>query len=150
LRNSNAKWREYLDGSYTIENSLNRNQMDYNIRQKAKQMMEDLLLICERMPHEDLVRVFRDPKMSKVVEQLAWKIKENTNLLSTKMKNFYEVRDLARGLELFRMKYDLVKLCDDEIYRNHMKVWLYTDNERARRMRMLHRADKRRPIKPIN
>ena len=92
------KWRKYLNGSYVIDDPSTRNQMDFNIRQKAKQMIKDLVLICDKMPYPDRVRIFYGRGMFKAVDRLAWQIQNNTALLTSEMGNYYEISEIARGL----------------------------------------------------
>jgi hypothetical protein len=130
MPNPNAQWRKYLDGSYIIENPLNRNQMEYNIRQKAKQMMKDLLLICQKMPKPDRVRIFHDEDVwDSVVMPLYREFQNNVCILSPETainEKTIEIHRIAKGCSVYGTSCVMAKLFDDNSpYRSQIKVRLY-------------------------
>jgi hypothetical protein len=104
--------------------------MDYNIRQKAKQMMKDLLLICQKMPYDDRVRIFHDEAVwESVVMPLFREFQNNTCILSPEIeidKKTLEIHRIAKGCLVYGVPCDIAKLFDDNLpYRSQTNVRLY-------------------------
>ena len=124
-------WREYLRGEYVIENEASRKKMHHDIRQRAKRMLKDLLLICQKMPHKDRIRIFREPTFwEKVSKPLVKELMNNTSVFTPEdemelgHEQFEEIRNLSCGLQVYGVKYDFVKLIEDKQYRDRKKVQL--------------------------
>ncbi len=104
--------------------------MDYNIREKAKQMLTDLLLICQKMPYNDRIRIFHDEAVwESIVKPLFREFQNNTCLLSPeaeKTKKLIEIHKIANGCMRYEVPCDIVKLFDDDSpYRSQVKVKVY-------------------------
>ena len=76
-----AVWRKHLNGEISIDNPKRRNKKNEDIRKKAKQMMKDLLLICQKMPYKQRMKIFHDPKIwDSVIVPFVNEIHNNTLL----------------------------------------------------------------------
>lgn len=123
------KWREYLKGEYIIKNENQRAKMDYDIRVRAKQMMEDLLLIAQKSNTRQRTQIFKIPpneRREKLVIPLIKALHDNSMFITPESKEFDDLVKLMQDLERTKTEYDIVKLFDTEhpdnkIYRQHKR-----------------------------
>ena len=114
-----TRWREYLKGKYKINNKNTKTQVRHNIRERATQMMKDLLLICEKASERDKILIFKDPEtrdniVIPLLKELTFHAKPTDNPLN-------EIMLLADGLHLYGIKYDLVRLMKNPEYRKRKR-----------------------------
>lgn len=123
-------WRDYLKGDYKIESYGTRNKMRYELRRRTKQMMRDLLLVCQRMSREDKIRIFLDPVFwEKTAKPLIMELENNSSILKPDDPDYEEIRNLVRGLMLRHIPFDQVQLVDDKGYRERRKQKLMANLE---------------------
>jgi hypothetical protein len=92
-----VKWREALKSGRKLGD-----KMAFDIRERATQMLADLLLICERLPEKDKIMIFRNPRTCNTIVapasiKLTWEIAD----VSENHKEFSkEILDLVKQLDL--------------------------------------------------
>jgi len=117
-----AKWREFLKGEVQVKDE---DKMNWEIRERAKQMMKDLLLIARKMPKRQRILIFKTPETrERLVVPLARELFNNASFASHGEKDYNAVAKLARGLETVGEKYDWVKLMEDKAYRERKEIML--------------------------
>lgn len=120
-----TKWREYLKGEYIIKDENLRNKMHHDIRQRAKQIMKDLLLIAEKSDKRQRILIFKDPDFRDSVIRPLWReLMNNSCILTPDEENYEDIVDIIRGLIKHGIKYDFVRIIEDKGYRNQRIVWL--------------------------
>lgn len=115
-----SKWREFLNGKVQVKN---KDKMNFEIRKRAKQMMEDLLLITEKMSPQQRIQIFTpEPKIFEaklrdiLVIPLARALLNNASV-GYGQKEYEATAQLARGLIMANVPYDWVKLVENRVYR---------------------------------
>ena len=124
-RKTKPMWREFLKGKW---NPPNQSDARYKIRIKAKQMMRDLLLICQspQLTEDDKARIFLQPERN--LKESFW---ENVTVpLSNELlnaRNFYlrkfsedefrRIRSFIITAHKTNFPYDLPRLTQDSAYR---------------------------------
>jgi hypothetical protein len=119
-----TKWREYLKGEYAPPNENALNKMHSDVRKRAKQMIEDLLLIAQKSNKRQRIRIFREPEIRKTIRSLIVELHNNSLILAPQDKEFEEIVRLMQELELAKVKYDWVKLVEEKDYRDQKRVQL--------------------------
>lgn len=117
-----VKWREYLKGKYEIDDEGNRSKMLFDIRKRATQMMEDLGLICEKLPEKDKILIFQNPRTYDAMWSSLVKLMGEIGDIPQDVKDVRkfqhskEIQELIKGLETHGIRYDLERLFRDENY----------------------------------
>lgn len=142
-----TKWREHLRGEYQITDRNAHNKMHCDIRNRARSMLEDLLLICQRAPKSDLIQIFFEPKtLEKVAMPLPRELENNTCVLKPDDPEFEEIQLLASGLTVYGMGYDIVKLVEDKQYRERKKVQLWSKRGVKKKLEIIGRTQRKNRI----
>ena len=111
-------------------------------------MLKDLLLICERAPRSDLIQIFREPKtLEKVAFPLTRELMNNTCILRPDDPDFEEVQNLASGLTVYHIGYDIVKLVEDKQERQRKKVQLLSIRGVKKKLEIIKQTQRRNRIK---
>ena len=109
-----------MKGNYQVPNSNARDKMHFTIRKRAIQAMEDLLLICEKMPLKDRQLIFLEQyRLDHLSKPLIVAISENTALPHPKARDGWAYQRLFGGLEAFKIEYDFRRILNDAKYRNN-------------------------------
>lgn len=115
-----SRWREYLEGEYLVKNE---DKMNWEIRQRAKQMMKDLLLITKKMSQRQRMLIFKTPETrDHLVIPLIRELHNNASIWSPDQEKIDAIQEFARNLESCKIPYDWVKLVEDEDYRSRKDV----------------------------
>ena len=127
-------WREYLKGEYQITDPQFSSKIRHDIRERAIQLMEDLLLICQKMSREDRMRIFYNLKTfdeqrgvfeDKIGRPLWSELTNNLCIFPPDSEHFQEIQDFTRLLIKYGVPFNLIKLADSEQYREQKKLQLY-------------------------
>ncbi len=112
--------------------------------------MKDLLLICQKMPFKDRVLIFRENERWKnLTDPLFRELMNNHCVLTPEGCDFLEIQEIAHGLEVFKVPYDLWKLTDDKAYRERRRVILEGKRGHKHFKKMLSEREKEEPIRPV-
>jgi hypothetical protein len=107
------KWREYLNGEYIINDENQRNKIRNDIRERAKTMMCDLLLIAERSDSRQKTLIFKKPQTrDRLIRPLITALWNNSAFLGPEQEEYENIVKLMQDLELTSVKYDFEKLFD--------------------------------------
>lgn len=118
-KRSRDTWRKYLKGDCP---AVDETKMRHDIRERAKNLMSDLKLICEKASERDKILIFRDPEtMQNLVIPLIRELM-NTSKMSRESK---EITGLASSLKKEGIAYDLSLLVRSAKYREKKKVELF-------------------------
>jgi len=119
------RWREYLKGHCLIEDSRIESEMRFYIRERAIRIMQDLLLICQKMPHRDRTLIFhnvrrelKDNTFEKTIKPLFFELQNNLATFTRDSEDFEQIVSLTRALIAVGMKFDMIRLADDKQYRD--------------------------------
>jgi hypothetical protein len=116
-----SKWRDYLKGKIKVED---KDKMNWEIRKRAKQMMEDLLLIAEKTNERQRIAIFKNPKnRNELVIPLAREL-FNRSAFDHGKQEYEDITRLGAELTAMGKQYDWIKLIEDKDYRRRWEMWL--------------------------
>jgi hypothetical protein len=129
-----SRWREYLKGEYVAKDG---DKMNWEIRQRAKQIMKDLLLITEKMSQRQRTLIFKTPETrNNLVIPLIRELHNNASIWSPDQEKIDAIQELARNLESCKIPYDWTKLVEDEGYRSRKDVQYKTFLETGQKVKL--------------
>jgi hypothetical protein len=124
IKNTRKKdaWREYLRGEYSIKDARFENKIRWEIRERAKERMSDLLLICQKASDQDKIMIFKNPKTRRgLVIPLIMALENTSERFNEELENFM---DLGNSLLSQGIKFDVPLLIKNPRYRQKKHIEL--------------------------